>query len=90
MRGLGGEIRHYPLTRNVHREGILRFSAPLGGSSASPNLVEWAQKAASKMLGRLNHVGVLAVEFFEHSGRLIANEIAPDLRVQRWPSRWPA
>lgn len=77
VRGLCGEIRHYPLTRNVHREGILRFSAPMGGSSASPNLVEWAQKAASQILGRLNHVGVLAVEFFEHSGRLIANEIAP-------------
>lgn len=77
VRGHGGEVRHYPLTRNVHREGILRFSAPLGADTTSQNLWQEAQKAASLILERLNHVGVLTVEFFENQGRLIANEIAP-------------
>ena len=77
VRGQGGEVRHYPLTRNVHREGILRFSAPQGSETKNPTIGEEAREAASLILDRLKHVGVLAVEFFENNGRLIANEIAP-------------
>ena len=75
VRGLSGEIRHYPLTRNVHREGILRFSAPVLGEVESVG--EQARQSTTMLLEDMGHVGVLAVEFFENQGQLIANEIAP-------------
>jgi 5-(carboxyamino)imidazole ribonucleotide synthase len=77
VRGLDGASRHYPLTRNVHREGILRFSAPILDKSLSGGLVEQARQWAGLILESLGHVGVLTVEFFENAGDLIANEIAP-------------
>lgn len=76
VRGRDGDIRHYPLTRNVHRDGILRFSAPIIGG-AHQHLVNQARAAMELLMNRLDHVGVLTIEFFVHKGGLIANEIAP-------------
>src|SRR5207248_11267388 len=36
-----------------------------------------AEELAARLLADLDHVGVLAVELFEVSGELLANEIAP-------------
>jgi len=36
-----------------------------------------AENAARQVLESLKYVGVLAIEFFEHDGRLLANEMAP-------------
>jgi 5-(carboxyamino)imidazole ribonucleotide synthase len=36
-----------------------------------------AEDAAHRVFDALNYVGVLAIEFFEHEGRLLANEMAP-------------
>jgi len=86
VRGLDGKICHYPLTRNVHHQGILRMSSPLevlclstprGKNECTLELVSSARKATAAILENLGHVGVLAVEFFERDGQLIANEIAP-------------
>lgn len=40
-------------------------------------LQESAEEATRKVLGELEYVGVLCIEFFEVDGRLLANEMAP-------------
>lgn len=73
-RNRSGDLVFYPLTRNLHREGILRVSvAPLDDATLQP----LAEHHLRTLLTRLNYIGVLAVEFFLHNGQLIANEMAP-------------
>lgn len=75
-RGKTGEIAFYPLAENHHRNGILRLSlAPAPG--ITPQIQQAAEDAARKVLESLNYVGVLAIEFFERDGQLLANEMAP-------------
>jgi 5-(carboxyamino)imidazole ribonucleotide synthase len=73
VRGRNGETRFYPLVHNSHRDGILRLSV---ASSAHP-LQPLAEDYGRRVLDRLDYVGVLAFEFFEVNGGLMANEIAP-------------
>lgn len=76
VRGRGGEIAFYPLVENHHRNGILRLSlAP--APAVSQEIQKSAENAARKILEELNYVGVLAIEFFERYGELLANEMAP-------------
>ena len=72
-RGHSGEVVCYPLTENSHRQGILHSSRPL----MSDPLQAQAEQYAHTLLSALEYVGVLAIEFFVHEGRLIANEVAP-------------
>jgi len=75
-RGLGGEIRIYPLAENVHRRHILHTTrAPAPMSDAGRKRAEEIGVTVAEALG---HVGVIAVEMFElPDGRLLVNEIAP-------------
>jgi 5-(carboxyamino)imidazole ribonucleotide synthase len=74
VRSSGGEIATYCLTRNEHADGILRISrAPVDDAT----LVEQAAGHMRKLLGHLDYVGVLALEFFVVGGTLLANEFAP-------------
>ncbi len=76
VRGRDGETAFYPLVENHHRGGILRLSiGPAPKSRVS--LQEAGERAARKILQELNYVGVLAIEFFECNGELVANEMAP-------------
>jgi 5-(carboxyamino)imidazole ribonucleotide synthase len=76
VRGKSGETAFYPLVENHHRNGILRLSlAPAPG--LSPEVQKTAEEAARRVLESLNYVGVLAIEFFERDGKLLANEMAP-------------
>ena len=76
VRSRSGETAFYPLVENHHRGGILRLSlAPAPNLSAS--LQKESEQAAQRLLHELNYVGVLAIEFFECGGRLVANEMAP-------------
>jgi 5-(carboxyamino)imidazole ribonucleotide synthase len=69
-----GELAIYPLNGNVHSEGILRLTrAPYGPPA-------WQRLAASylkRVLEKFRYTGILTIEFFVRSGRLIANEMAP-------------
>ena len=76
VRDREGKIAFYPLVENHHRNGILRLSlAPAPG--VAPEIQKSAEDAARKVLESLNYVGVLAIEFFERYGELLANEMAP-------------
>jgi 5-(carboxyamino)imidazole ribonucleotide synthase len=76
VRGRTGETAVYPLIENHHREGILRLSlAP--APRLEPAIQRMAEDAARRISESLHYVGVLAIEFFEHQGRLLANEMAP-------------
>lgn len=70
-----GEFRHYPLTRNWHREGILAVS--LAPAPDSDDLHRAAVAHAKALADTLDYVGTFALELFEHDGRLLGNEIAP-------------
>ncbi len=74
VRGKDGAMAFYPLTENVHRAGILRTSRV---SLAAHPLQALAEDYARRVLAALDYVGVLAIEFFESDGRLLANEMAP-------------
>ncbi|MFY9488300.1 MAG: 5-(carboxyamino)imidazole ribonucleotide synthase, partial [Solirubrobacterales bacterium] len=77
VRSANGETAFYPLTQNVHSDGILRESrAP--APDMPDQLTSTAQRYATALLGELNYVGVLTLELFDPGdGQLIANEIAP-------------
>ncbi len=75
-RGRDGTMVSFPVVENRHRDGILdRTLAP---AAIDPALAETAEAAAQRVAAALDHVGVLAVEFFiTEDGHVLANEIAP-------------
>ncbi len=76
VRGRDGSFAAYPLVENRHEGGILRESrAPALG--VAPEIERAADEHCRTLMDALGYVGVLAVEFFEHEGRLLANEMAP-------------
>jgi 5-(carboxyamino)imidazole ribonucleotide synthase len=76
VRSRNAETAIYPLVENHHRGGILRLSlAP--APRLDPLIQRAAENAAHRVLESLKYVGVLALEFFEHEGELLVNEMAP-------------
>jgi 5-(carboxyamino)imidazole ribonucleotide synthase len=75
VRSLSGQIAYYPLTQTVQSQGIL--SQAIVPAQVSPALQQQARQAIQTVLEQLDYVGVLALEFFLHDDRLIANEMAP-------------
>jgi 5-(carboxyamino)imidazole ribonucleotide synthase len=78
VRDRHGEVRCWPLTENVHREGILHCScAPFEDAA----LQALAERHVRALLESFDYVGVLALELFvidrSHDGVLLANEFAP-------------
>jgi 5-(carboxyamino)imidazole ribonucleotide synthase len=79
-RGADGETIAYDLPVNTHKDGILDTSAvgQFASIDLAPSLLAEAQAAAIKVAEALDHVGVLAVEFFlTDRDVLLVNEIAP-------------
>jgi 5-(carboxyamino)imidazole ribonucleotide synthase len=69
-----GTTRFWPLTRNVHAQGILTLSLPGVFDDA---LQREAEHITRQLMDRLDYTGVLTIEFFLHQGRLLVNEFAP-------------
>ena len=74
VRAGDGQIRHWPLTRNVHDRGILALSRP---SVFSGGLQAQAEAVMRQLMEHLEYVGVLTLEFFLLDGDLLVNEFAP-------------
>lgn len=69
-----GEIRYYPLSENVHQDGILITSvAPAPEANHEAAARAWL----AALIAALNYRGVLTVEFFDTPAGLLANEMAP-------------
>ncbi len=74
VRNVDGEIAIYPLSQNVHKNGILHTSkSPVD----NPELARRAETYMRRMLDHLDYVGVLALELFVRGDELMANEFAP-------------
>ncbi|MFQ6371181.1 5-(carboxyamino)imidazole ribonucleotide synthase [Shewanella sp. YIC-542] len=74
-RGQDGQCHFYPLTLNLHQDGILMASiAPL--SRLQP-LQAQAEKMLSTIMQGLEYVGVMAMECFRLGDKLLVNELAP-------------
>ena len=70
-----GECVFYPLTVNLHYQGILLASvSPIKSLQA---LQSDAQQMLSTLMEQLDYVGVMAMECFQVGNRLFINEIAP-------------
>ncbi|ENE2354458.1 5-(carboxyamino)imidazole ribonucleotide synthase [Serratia marcescens] len=74
-RGHDGRSVFYPLTHNLHEDGILRTSVAL--PQPSPALQQQAEQMLAAILNELNYVGVMAMECFIVGDRLLINELAP-------------
>jgi 5-(carboxyamino)imidazole ribonucleotide synthase len=73
VRDQAGEILYYPLSENIHHDGVLRFSR----SCPKDPVQKAAEELAGKLLRHLDYVGVLALELFQVGPSLLANEMAP-------------
>jgi len=74
VRSISGEVAIYPLSRNVHTDGILHTSrSPVD----APELAAKASDYVHRLLNHLNYVGALALELFVTGDKLLANEFAP-------------
>ncbi|MFY9265553.1 MAG: 5-(carboxyamino)imidazole ribonucleotide synthase, partial [Solirubrobacterales bacterium] len=77
VRSTTAETAYYPLTENLHRDGILRESR-VPASAAPDALAATARDYAESLMNELDYAGVLALELFATGdGRLLANEFAP-------------
>ena len=74
-RGWDGAIAVYDVPENQHENHILKTSTvPAGISRAT---AEQARDMARTIIGALDYVGVMGIEMFVSSTKLIVNEIAP-------------
>lgn len=79
-RGTDSKTCAYDVPVNNHKNGILDTSAvgQFAGFAVHSDLQAHAQQAAANVAEALDHVGVLAVEFFvDADGKLLVNEFAP-------------
>ncbi|HJV61506.1 MAG TPA: 5-(carboxyamino)imidazole ribonucleotide synthase [Albitalea sp.] len=76
-RGADGQVVHFPLQQNLHRDGVLAVTQ-VPAPDVDPALQRRAEQAAEHIAATLGYVGVLCVEFFVLAdGALVANEMAP-------------
>ena len=74
-RGHNGDTVFYPLTHNLHQDGILRASVAL--PQPDTVLQQQAEQMLSAIMHELNYVGVMAMECFVVPQGLLINELAP-------------
>ena len=74
-RGTEGETRVFAVAENRHRNGILDVS--IVPARVPPALADEARTLAARLAAGLSYEGVLGVELFVVSGRLLFNEMAP-------------
>ena len=76
-RGWDGQMVHFPVQRNLHRDGILAVTEVYEGN-IPPALADQAIAATRSVADGLQYVGVLCVEFFIlQDDTLVVNEMAP-------------
>jgi 5-(carboxyamino)imidazole ribonucleotide synthase len=77
VRGYDDAVVAYPVSQNIHRNGILHTST-VPAPSLKPGQEKKIIEAAKALIRKIDYVGVLCVEFFIlKGGDIVANEIAP-------------
>lgn len=74
-RNIKGQCVFYPLTYNLHQEGMLRAS--IAFPQPDKKLQTQAELMLSTIMTTLNYVGVMAMECFILNDKLLINELAP-------------
>lgn len=74
-RGQDGNTVFYPLTHNLHQDGILRTSVAFPQADSAQQ--QQAEAMLSAIMHELNYVGVMAMECFVTPSGLLINELAP-------------
>lgn len=75
-RNENAELAHFPVSENLHRNGVLHMS--IVPARVTAETADMAVKYASTLADALSYVGILAVEFFvSDDGTLYFNEMAP-------------
>ncbi|MFT8211067.1 MAG: 5-(carboxyamino)imidazole ribonucleotide synthase [Symbiopectobacterium sp.] len=74
-RGADGHCVFYPLTHNLHEDGILRASVALPEPDA--RMQQQAETMLAAIMNALGYIGVMAMECFIVGDRLLINELAP-------------
>jgi len=75
-RNVTGDVSVFPVSENVHVNGILHTSTV--PANISEEVTALAQKQAMALADAMNYVGILAVEFFiTGDNHLVFNEMAP-------------
>jgi 5-(carboxyamino)imidazole ribonucleotide synthase len=76
-RGRDGQVVHFPLQENLHRDGILAVTT-VPAPHVTEAVSQQAYAAAHQIAASMDYVGVLCIEFFVlQDGRIVANEMAP-------------
>ena len=71
-----GNTKVWPMTENIHHEGILRYSLyPIAQLSSDKK--ELAERYIRDLAESLDYVGTITLELFETEQGLVANEVAP-------------
>lgn len=73
VRASTGEMKFYDLCENLHVDGILNYTQ----SKLDDPLQHAAEGYLRKAAEKLDHVGVMTIEFFVKDKQLLANEVAP-------------
>lgn len=78
-RHYNGQCIHYPIQKNLHRDGILAVTEVAWDRQWLPESVQQQAYESAKMLAaKMDYVGVMCVEFFVlENNTLVVNEIAP-------------
>lgn len=74
-RDRSGRCYFFPITENIHYDGILRYS--LANIAVDQLLHDQAACALQRILDHLDFVGVMAMECFVTDQHLLVNELAP-------------
>ncbi|MFZ5352508.1 MAG: 5-(carboxyamino)imidazole ribonucleotide synthase [Bacillota bacterium] len=74
-RSQAGEIVHYPIAENEHRENILRLTKV--PAQMDVELDEKIRAIAAGVMQAFNDIGVFCIELFQENGNVYINEIAP-------------
>lgn len=71
-----GNMVVWPMTENVHHEGILRYSLYPAPALTSDKQAQ-AEQYVRQLADSLDYVGTLTLELFDTANGLVANEVAP-------------
>lgn len=69
------ELIHFPVVKNIHKDGILDLSIVPAG--LNEEVMDKLKKNSKKLMETANYYGILAIEYFIKDNEVYYNEMAP-------------